>query len=307
MFFLWEGRFLSLLLSFSSRLIYGCDCLRGDSKSSHSASDVPAHPPVAEPKPVIDIFTGQVLDNYRWLEESDTPQTREMGGTRRMLIRGAARSSARARGHPQAAYGTAFDRDRYARQIAGKYYFYTRREGMQNQPVLYVRDTLERHDRVLVDANQLAPTAQSLSTGSSPATTESMSLMELLPAVRRCSTLHVIETKTGTILPDTIERTRAATIAWLHDNSGFYYTRYPNKGDVPRGQEMYNRHVFFHLTRQSGRKPTIPIFGEGRDPEDWPSVSLSNDGRWLLINVSQGWTKSELFLMDLKSGTAASG
>ena len=30
----------------------------------------------------------------------------------------------------------------------------------------------------------------------------------------------------------------------------------------------------------------------------WP---LSNDGRWLLINVSQGWTKSELFLQDLKS------
>ena len=60
-------------------------------------------------------------------------------------------------------------------------------------------------------------------------------------------TLHVIETKTGTILPDTIERTRAASIAWLHDNSGFYYTRYPKKGDVPAGQEMYNRHVFFHL------------------------------------------------------------
>ena len=37
------------------------------------------------------------------------------------------------------------------------------------------------------------------------------------------------------------------SIAWLHDNSGFYYTRYPKKGDVPAGQEMYNRHVFFHL------------------------------------------------------------
>jgi len=47
-----------------------------------------------------------------------------------------------------------------------------------------------------------------------------------------------------------------------------------------------------------------PIFGEGRDPEDWPSVSLSNDGRWLLITVSQGWTKSELYLEDLKSQKA---
>ncbi len=46
-----------------------------------------------------------------------------------------------------------------------------------------------------------------------------------------------------------------------------------------------------------------PIFGEGRDPEDWPSVSLDNDGSLLLITVSQGWTKTELFLMDLRKGT----
>ena len=46
------------------------------------------------------------------------------------------------------------------------------------------------------------------------------------------------------------------------------------------------------------------IFGEGRDPQDWPGVDLSNDGRWLLITVSQGWTKTEIFLQDLQSGTA---
>jgi prolyl oligopeptidase len=45
------------------------------------------------------------------------------------------------------------------------------------------------------------------------------------------------------------------------------------------------------------------IFGEGRDPEDWPGVDLSNDGRWLLISVEQGWTKSELYLQDLQAGT----
>ena len=39
------------------------------------------------------------------------------------------------------------------------------------------------------------------------------------------STLHVIETATGKMLPDAIERTRAASVAWKRDNSGFYYTR----------------------------------------------------------------------------------
>ena len=116
------------------------------------------------------------------------------------------------------------------------------------------------------------------------------------------STLHIIETKTGNALPDTIERTRACSIAWMRDNSGFYYTRYPKKGDVAEGQEMYNRHVFYH---ELGTDPDTDtqIFGEGRDAEDWPNVTLDNDGRRLLITVEQGWTKSELFLMDLKKGT----
>jgi prolyl oligopeptidase len=60
--------------------------------------------------------------------------------------------------------------------------------------------------------------------------------------------------------------------------------------------------VFYH---DLGTDPEtdLKIFGEGRDPEDWPEVRLDNDGLMLLITVSQGWTKTEMFLMDLKKGT----
>jgi prolyl oligopeptidase len=168
---------------------------------------------------------------------------------------------------------------------------------MQNQPVLYVRDGLNGSDRVLVDANQLAADGTIALDWFQPSDNGKYVAYGTSQSGSEMSTLHIVETKSGTILPDTIERTRAASIVWLHDNSGFYYTRYPKKGDVPAGQEMYNRHVFFH---ELGTDPETDdlIFGEGRDPEDWPSVFLSNDGRWLLIHVSQGWTKSELFLMD---------
>jgi prolyl oligopeptidase len=187
--------------------------------------------------------------------------------------------------------------------IAGRHYFYTKREGMQNQPVLYVRDELNGSDRVLVDANRLAADGTIALDWFQPSYNGKYVAYGTSPSGSEMSTLRVVETKTGAELPDTIERTRAASIAWLHDNSGFYYTRYPKKGDVPAGQEMYNRHVFFHLLG-SPTDSDDPIFGEGRDPEDWPSVSLSNDGRWLVINVSEGWTKSELYLMDLKSEKA---
>jgi prolyl oligopeptidase len=194
-----------------------------------------------------------------------------------------------------------------APMIGGKYYFYTRRDGMQNQPVLYVRERGisekdDGKDRVLVDANQLAADGTIALDWYHPSENGRYVAYGTSPSGSEMSTLHIIETKTGKLLPDVIERTRAASIAWMLNNSGFYYTRYPKKGEVPDGQEMYDRRVFYH---ELGTDPaTDPlIFGEGRDPQDWPSVELDNDGKLLLITVAQGWTKSELFLMDLKKGT----
>ena len=297
--------------------------------STPSKAAVPAAPPEAAIKPMAEMFHGtKVIDNYRWLEDASSPATQkwvgaEMAYTRAVLDPLPGRAAIHKRLTELLEIGNITPP-----VIAGRHYFYTKREGMQNQPVLYVRDsgpipTLAAEnaarmghpateeiptpaaDRVLVDANQLAADGTISLDWFTPSETGKYVAYGTSESGSEMSTLHIIETKTGTILPDTIERTRAASIAWRHDNSGFYYTRYPKKGDVRAGQEMYNRHVFFHLL---GTDPDTddPVFGEGRDAEDWPGVQLSNDGRWLLISVSQGWTKSELFLQDLKSGRPAS-
>jgi prolyl oligopeptidase len=289
-------RLLYFLSSFLL-LFVGAAVFAADSKSSKP----PSAPPKAAVKPIAEILHGtRIVDNYRWLEDGTSAETQkwvgeEMAYTRAVLDPLAGRDATHQRLTQLLSIGNVT-----TPQIAGKYYFYTKREGMQNQPILYVREGLNGTDRVLVDANQLAAdgtialdwyqaseNGRYLAYGTSPSGSE-------------MSTLHIVETKTGNALPDVIERTRAASIAWKHDNSGFYYTRYPKKGDVPDGQEMYNRHVFYH---ELGTDPATDdlIFGEGRDAEDWPNVNLSNDGHWLLINVEQGWTKTELFLMDLKS------
>jgi prolyl oligopeptidase len=271
-------------------------------------SKTPSAPPVAAEKPVIDMFHGtKVLDNYRWLEDGKNPETQkwveqEMAYTRGILDHLAGRDAIHKRLTDLLSIGNVTPP-----MIAGRHYFYTKREGMQNQPILYVRDHLNGTDRVLVDANQLAADGTIALDWYQPSDNGKYVAYGTSPSGSEMSTLHVIETKTGTVLRDTIERTRAASIAWKLDNSGFYYTRYPKKGDVPDGQEMYNRHVFYHeLSNDPEERPEDTdqlIFGQGRDPEDWPGVSISNDGHWLLISVQQGWTKSELFLMNLKAGT----
>ena len=292
-----------LIFAFSSLCLVVAAALAGDDSKSASPS-TSAVLPKAAVKPVIDMYHGtKVLDNYRWLEDGGSPETQkwvedEMSYTRGMLDRLAGRDAIHKRLTELLSIGSVT-----APVIAGRHYFYTKREGMQNQPILYVREGLTGTDRVLVDANALAADGTIALDWFQPSENGKYVAYGTSPSGSEMSTLHVIETKTGTLLPDTIERTRAASIAWMPDNSGFYYTRYPKKGDVPAGQEMYNRHVFYHELGDDPGNEDKPIFGEGRDPEDWPNVNLSNDGRWLLIQVSQGWSKSELFLMDVKAGT----
>jgi len=269
----------------------------------YAAEDSQSAPPTAAEKPIVDMFHGtKVLDNYRWLEDGKSPETqkwveREMAYTRGILDPLPGRAAINQRLTDLLSIGSVT-----APIIAGRHYFYTKREGMQNQPVLYVRDGVNGPDRVLVDANKLAADGTIALDWYYPSDNGKYVAYGTSPGGSEVSTLHVIETKTGTLLPDTIERTRAASVAWKLDNSGFYYTRYPKKGDVPAGQEMYNRHVFYHELSNDPENDDQPVFGQGRDAEDWPSVSLSNDGHWLLITVQQGWTKTELFLMNVKAG-----
>jgi prolyl oligopeptidase len=276
-----------------------------NSKSSKKspAASAPVELPQAEIKPIADYFHGtRVIDNYRWLEDGKSAETQkwvaeEMAYTRSLLDPLPGRARINKRLTELLSIGSVTPP-----QLAGKYYFYTKREGTQNQPILYVRDGLNGSDRVVVDPNELSADGTVALDWYQPSENGKYLAYGTSSGGSEMSTLHVIEIKTNTVLPDTIERTRAASIAWLPDNSGFYYTRYPSKGDVPDGQEMYNRHVFFHLLGDDVDHDD-KIFGEGRDPEDWPNVHLSNDGRWLLITVEQGWTRSELFLKDLQKDT----
>jgi prolyl oligopeptidase len=267
------------------------------------AQERSARPPITEVRPLSqDMHGTKVIDKYRWLEDGDSAETRkwvagEMAYTRAVLDPLPGRDAIRKRLTELLHVG-----DITVPRIGGKYYFYTRRDGLQNQPVLYVREGVEGKDRLLIDVNLLASDGTVALDWFEPSVHGKYVAYGTSANGSEMSTLHIVDTKSGKLLPDTIERTRAASIAWELDSSGFYYTRYPKKGDVAEGQERYNRHVFYH---ELGSDPvTDPlIFGEGRDPEDFPSVRLDNDGRMLLITVCQGWTKTELFLMDLKKGT----
>ncbi|HEV3040311.1 MAG TPA: prolyl oligopeptidase family serine peptidase [Candidatus Angelobacter sp.] len=260
-------------------------------------------PPKAKVENVIDDYHGhKVTDPYRWLENSTSPDTQRFveeqnAYTRQILDAVPGRDKLRPRIEQLVTIGSVG-----TPRVRGHYYFSTRREGHQNQPIIYVREGLHGKDRTLVDVNALAPDGTIALDWWFPNHDGKYVAYGTSPNGSELSTLRVIETDSGKLLSEQLDRTRGASVAWLPNNSGFYYTRYPRRGDVPAGQELYNRHVFFHQLgvpgNENGSKDPL-IFGEGLDPEHWPNVTISEDGRWLLVHISEGWTKSELLLKDL--------
>jgi len=255
-------------------------------------------PPFSRREDLIETLHGEpIADPFRWLEDGESPETRawveaQNAFTRSRLDEVPDRSAIAARLGELFAIGeVSAPSPRRGR------YFFLRREGEQNHPVLFVRDGQGGDDRALINPNTLDAGGLVALDWWSASPNGSLIAYGLSHGGDEESTLHVVEVSTGADLADTIEHTRAASLAWLHDNSGFYYTRYPSAGEVPPGEELYHRSVYLH---RLGADPAGDerVFGDGRAPEDWPSVSLSPDGRYLLVTVNRGWDCSDCYVRD---------
>lgn len=247
--------------------------------------------------PLTEIIHGQpVSDPYRWLEDDSGPETAEWTLQQNALTE---------------AYLASFPgreriRDRLAQLLAigaisvptpaGGRYFYQLREGGQNQPVLLVREGLAGADRVLLDPNALNPRGTTALDWFFPSEDGKLLAYGLSEDGSEDSVLHLMDVDTGELLADRIPFTRAADLAWLPDNTGFYYTRYPAPGQVPDGEEHYHRSIYFH---RLGADPNgdQPVFKPERK-EYWPGVDLSPDGRWLVIAVARTFDQTDIYLKD---------
>jgi len=256
----------------------------------------PTYPPTRTVD-AVEVLHGETIpDPYRWLEDGADPDTRawterQNALTEDWLARVPAREAIRRRLDQLLSIGALS-----APTPARGRYFYQRREGRHNQPVLYVRDGAAGEDRPAIDPNALDPAGTTALDWYFPSDDGGLIAYGLSKDGSEQSVLHVYDVEAGTSLPERIPRTRAADLAWLPDASGFYYTRYPEPDTVPAGEEHYHRAVYFHPL--GGDPADDPLVYQPREKEYWPGVGLSPDGRWLIISVARTFDQTDLFLGD---------
>jgi len=109
------------------------------------------------------------------------------------------------------------------------------------------------------------------------------------------STLRVIEVATGTLGSEAIPDTRYSSVAWSADDREFFYTRYPPGGS-------YDVRVYRHILGTAPQTDAL-VFGEGRKREDMFALDRSHDGRWLVVNVADGWSRGDAYVADTHAPT----
>jgi prolyl oligopeptidase len=259
---------------------------------------------------VVDVLHGvSVPDPYRWLEDGDSKDvktftTEQNEATQRMIqgIEGRQALEGRVRALLQVGFVGAPSVRTGAKGV--RRYFHTKREGTQNQPVLYVREGVNGTDRVLIDAQTLSTDGTTALDWWYPSEDGALVAWGKSESGSEESTLHVRDVATGADLSDHIPHTRHASVAFTPDRKGFYYSRYPEPGSVPKGDEKYGRKIFFHKLGEDPKQDAL-VWGDAKDKTDTPSAMLSPDGRYLVVRVHQGWDKSEVYLKDLKKPDAA--
>lgn len=256
-------------------------------------------PPATRVQVVTDTIHGVAIsDPYRWLEDGASPEVKNWTEKQFEYFQSyvdnyPGRDSIRSeltRMLAAGGIGEVFSR--------GDLYFSMKRLAGQNQPVMYLRHGLSGTPKVLIDPNRFSSDGTRAMDWYYGNNDGSLVAYGVSASGTENSTLYIMNTTDKSVMTDSIPDTRGASVAWLPDNSGFYYTRYPIAGTVPEGDEQYFRKIYFHKLGTEWKED--PLFFEDKtDKTAWPGVSISPDGRWLFISNSKGWTKTELYLKDL--------
>jgi len=277
------------------------------SAPAHDHSTPGPYVPPAPPTRRVDEFElvhgVEVHDPYRWLEDSTRQETvtwvdEQNARTREILDALASRPGLHARLQALLRAGSST-----GCVVEGDRVFSLDRWGHHDQAVLVLRSASDRFAEplTLVDPHKLTGDPTTAIDWYSPSPGGSLVAYGLSRGGDEQSTLHIIDVDGGRVLREKIPNTRAASVAWLPDGSAFAYTRYPDPTAVPEEDRGYWRKVFWHRIGHNWRTDEL-VWDELPDKTAWPNVSLSRDGRWMLVHTSLGWSRVDVHLVDRRSG-----
>ena len=270
-----------------------------------TASAAPAYP-AAERGTVVDDYQGTTIaDPYRWMEDPTAPATREFVHAQNALAQPWLEAlPQRERLKQRLTQLWNYERVGLPR-VKGGQYFFVRNDGIQNQSVLYVADSLTATPRVLFDPNAASSDATVALARFEPSPDGKVVAYSLSDGGTDWEIWKFRRVADGVDLPDELRQTKFWSLSWAPDGAGVYYSRYPARtDDAGRGDDQAQPVVHFHKmgTPQSADRAIYQVTDH---PRRVPGASVSDDGRWLFVSLFDGYRANGVDVIDLRDPAAA--
>ena len=258
--------------------------------------------PVTKKQNVSDGYSGifKVMDPYRWLEDDNSPETKEWVKAQNKvtfdyLATIPIREKVRKRleelwNYPR--YSSPFKK--------ANYFYFFKNDGLQNQSVMYRQQGLAGKPQEFLNPNTLNKEGIAALGGTSFSKTGKYFTYTIAIAGSDWKEGFVMETATKKILTDKIQWTKFGGFNWKGDE-GFFYSGYapPDEASKMSQQNKFNM-VYYHRIG-SDQKDDQVIFRDNEHPLRYCNANMTEDNRFLILNVSEGTSGNELWFIDTKN------
>jgi prolyl oligopeptidase len=269
----------------------------GCGKSKQKMITTMAYPETKRGDVVDDYFGTKVADPYQWLENDTAADVQawvkaENEVTQNYLSQIPYRDQIKKR------LTDVWDYPKYSSPFKeGDWYYFFKNEGLQNQSILYRQKGLDGTPEVFLDPNRLSDDG-----------TASLASFEFSKDHKYCAIgvaqsgsdwneLFVLDVATQQKLSDKIEWVKFSGATWK--GNGFYYSRYdePTKGKAFSNQNEYMK-IYYHTIGTPQQADEL-VYEDKAHPLRYFNASITEDERFMFINISEGTSGSEILVADL--------
>ncbi len=219
-------------------------------------------PPFSPVEAVTEVLHGiPVTDPYRWLEDQESPRTREWLLAQQEYARSYL-DSIPSRDRIRDRIREMVDIETYdSIQKVGRRYFFRKRQPGQEQPYIYFREGADGPDQLLIDPAERATGPYTAVKPLRISPDGRLLLYEVKEGGERTGTFELLDIETRAVLPDVLLRGYLRGFAFSQDSKSFYYVHDPLTANRPHYRAAY------HHVLGTSFDNDKEIFFAGEDPQ----------------------------------------
>ncbi len=165
-----------------------------------------------------------------------------------------------------------------------EYFYFSKNDGLQNQSIIYRQKGLAGKPELVLDPNKFSADG---TTGLGAFALSKDGRYAVVGKTKGGSdwrTFYVMDMKSLTYLPDSIEWVKVSGASWQGD--GFFYSRYPTP---EKGKELStkneNHQVYYHKVGTAQDKDIL-VYEDKANPQRFHGVFTDENERYVFLNIS---------------------